>query len=99
MDIELSPLAPTWRNGQVEKVAMTKRLDQFLLVEYLLGTVNTCKSWIENVAISAHKPIILPLEKDAHLVKYPFKYFLVWNKDVEFTSLVHSHWKTFYRYR
>ena len=74
VNIEPNQLVLTWKNGRIEVDIDAKRLDRFLLVEYLLGATNFCNSWVESVSIFDHLLIVLCLEKDSLIPHYPFKY-------------------------
>jgi hypothetical protein len=85
-------LLPTWRNGRRGRDYIAKRLDRFLIDEKLVDSGMNYRSWVCNVKISDHMPVILHLEAVKDQVKYPFKFNLVWLDDPEFVALVRSNW-------
>ena len=44
-------------------VVVAKRVDRYLVVENLIGSVDMCRYWMENVVISDHIPFALKIEK------------------------------------
>jgi hypothetical protein len=78
VDVEPVKLLPTWRNGRSGQDYIAKRLDRFLLSENLVSSGIRYRSWVCNVKISDHMPVILHLEQEKEFVNYPFKFNYVW---------------------
>jgi hypothetical protein len=92
VDVEPVKLLPTWRNGRSGRDYIEKRLDRFLIDEKLVDSGLRYKTWVCNVKISDHMPVILHMEQVKDHVNYPFKFNIVWLNDPEFVDLVRSNW-------
>jgi hypothetical protein len=88
IDIEPINLLPTWRNGRGTQDYVAKRLDHFLISESLVDSGNIFRTWVVNVKISDHMPVVFQMEPTQQKHKVPFKFNLVWLKDPYFASLV-----------
>jgi hypothetical protein len=92
VDVEPIKLLPTWRNGRGGQEYIAKRLDHFLITEDLALSGLRYRSWVSNIKISDHMPVILHLEQDKEKFCYPFKFNFVWLEEPEFDNLVRSNW-------
>jgi hypothetical protein len=63
VDVEPLKFLPTWRNGRKGHDYIAKRLDRFLVSEKLVSSGIRYRSWVCNVKISDHMPVILHLDK------------------------------------
>lgn len=95
IDVAPSPFLPTWRNGRKGLDAVAKRIDRFLIHENLYSGLDYCCSWVENVHISNHMPIMLKMGVNGDRTSYPFKYCPIWSNDRSFIHLVKQHWDNF----
>lgn len=59
VDVVPRPLAPTWNNGRLGDMTIKKRIDRFFIAEALLDSLRNYRSWIQQIKISDHLPIIL----------------------------------------
>jgi hypothetical protein len=64
VDVEPIKLLPTWRNGRGDQDYIAKRLDRFLINEELALSGLRYRSWVSNIKISDHMPVILHLEQE-----------------------------------
>jgi hypothetical protein len=92
VDVEPVKLLPTWRNGRKGHDYIAKRLDRFLVSENLVSSGIRYRSWVCNVKISDHMPVIIHLEQGNDIVSYPFKFNAVWLEDPDFVNLVRTNW-------
>jgi hypothetical protein len=92
VDAEPTKILPTWRNGRKGQDYIAKRLDQFLISEKLVSSGIKYRSWTCNDKISDHMPVILQLDFGSDIVRYPFKFNVVWLEDPYFVSIVRNNW-------
>ena len=67
---------------------MDKRLDHFLMVEYLVDEVGIFWSWVVNVKIYDYMPILLQLEGSWEKILYPFKFNHGWLEFLDFNMMI-----------
>jgi hypothetical protein len=67
-------------------------LDHFLISEKLVDSGLKFRTWVVNVKLSDHMPVVFQLDQDQQKQKIPFKFNSVWLKDPDFELLVHSNW-------
>jgi exonuclease III len=92
VDVEPVKLLPTWRNGRGDQDYIAKRLDHFLINEELALSGLRYRSWVGNIKISDHMPMIFHLEQEKEKYNYPFKFNYVWLDEPDFVNLVRSTW-------
>jgi exonuclease III len=92
VDVEPIKILLTWRNGRKGQDYIAKRLDRFLIYEKLVSLGIRYRSWICNDKISDHMPIMLQLDFGSDIVRYPFKFNVVWLEDQDFVSMVRTSW-------
>ena len=59
VDLSMNLPGPTWRNGRSGEAGISKRLDGFLLSEYLLPILSFYRTWATPTDVSNHYPICL----------------------------------------
>jgi hypothetical protein len=62
IDLEPVNIFPTWRNGRGTQDYVAKRLDRFLISESLLDSRHIFRTWVVNVKISDHMPVVFQME-------------------------------------
>lgn len=67
-------------------------MDRFLISEKLVDSGLKFRTWVVNVKLSYHMPVVFQLEQDQQKQKIPFKFNSVWLKDPYFELLMHSNW-------
>jgi hypothetical protein len=92
IDVEPVNFLPTWRNGRGEQEYIAKRLDCFLIKEELALSGLRYRSWVVNVKISDHMPVVFQLDQEQENISYPFKFNFVWLDEPDFVNLVRSKW-------
>jgi hypothetical protein len=92
IDVEPVNLFPTWRNGRGTQNYVAKRLDRFLISETLVDSGLNFRTWVVNVKLSDHMPVVFQLEPNQQKQKIPFKFNSMWLKDSDFSLLVCSNW-------
>jgi len=93
IDIKLTKLIPTWRNGRTGQGVVARRLDRILISEDLLTDIGLYRSWVEFPCISYHVPVILQLELPPAYKISPYKFNAQWLNDKDFVDLVFKIWK------
>jgi hypothetical protein len=92
IDVEPVKFLPTWRNGRGEQDFVAKRLDHFLINEKLALSGHRYRSWVVNVKISDHMPVVFQLDQEQEKISYPFKFNFVWLTEPDFVKLVRTNW-------
>jgi hypothetical protein len=64
IDVEPVKFLPTWRNGRGEQDFIAKRLDHFLINENLALSGYRYRTWVVNVKIFDHMPVVFQLDKE-----------------------------------
>jgi endonuclease/exonuclease/phosphatase family metal-dependent hydrolase len=90
VDVELVKILPTWRNGRKGQDYIAKRLDRFLIYENIVSSGIKYRSWTCNDKISDHIPVMLQLEFESDIVRYPFKFNVVWLEDQDLSFLLET---------
>jgi hypothetical protein len=62
IDVEPVDFFPTWRNGRVVQDSVAKHLDRFLIDERLASSDLRFRSWVVNVKISDHMPVVFQID-------------------------------------
>ena len=72
--VEIVPnvLCPTWSNGRCGVVGLDKIHDRFLLYKDLCENFGKYKTWSLSLGFCDHKVVLLQIDFDKSLVKYPF---------------------------
>jgi len=73
-DVEPVKLLPTWGNGRGDQEYVAKRFDRFLINEELALSGLRYRSWVGNINVFDHMPVILHLEQEKEKYIYPFKF-------------------------
>ena len=92
LDVLLSKLGPTWKNGWVGFEGVSKRLDRFFVYEDFAGILTMYRSWDIISSISNHFLICLQLDGENSGIHFPFKLNHMWIKDEDFSLLVRHFW-------
>jgi hypothetical protein len=56
---------PTWRNKRSGSVALAKRLDKFIVSNWVLTKIGRYKAWVGMEGSSNYQPILLQLDSDS----------------------------------
>lgn len=94
IDIPSANILPTWRNRRNGEDSLARRLDRFLIKDQLLGLGFIFRQWVGSGGISYHLPIFLDIRGGICKPRAPFKFNTTWLKDVAYTRLVTSFWKS-----
>ena len=92
VDIVPNVMVPTWSTGQCDGAGLPKQLDKFLLDENLCDDFGKYRSWSYSMGISNHKAIILLIDFDKKIVKFPFKFNSIWLEETYFCEFVKKQW-------
>ena len=93
VDIVPNVLCQTCLNGRCGEEGLVKILDRFFLAEDLCENFGKFRSWSHSLGISDHKVVLLQIEFDKSLVKYPFKFNPIWLEDHLLCDFVKEQWK------
>eukprot|EP00253_Pinus_taeda_P022843 PITA_22843 len=85
-------LKPTWRNRRVGGDRIAKRLDHFLVSEFLFSRVPMIRQWFEEIGNSDHFPIFLDMTNPPPKPPAPFKFNPAWLHDPTFCKLFNDTW-------
>lgn len=92
LNISPVPLSSTWCNGRQEDQGIAKRIDHFLISDFLAEHVDCYRVFHINSKVSDHFPICLQFDLEATGHNYPYK-FNHHSLDVSaFQSLVREYW-------
>eukprot|EP00253_Pinus_taeda_P025948 PITA_25948 len=83
---------PTWRNRRVDKAALARRLDRFLMKVPLMQHLHHYKQWVGSGGISDHSLIYLEVFGPHPKPKAPFKFNHVWLQDPAYINMVSEFW-------
>lgn len=92
VDVVPPELVSTWSNGHVGQDSISKRLDRFLMAEYLCVSIGRFRSWSFSTSFSDHKAVSLQLDFDAEIGIFPFKFNPIWLGDMEFNDFFKCVW-------
>ena len=95
VDIETNVLCPTWSNGRCGALGLAKILDRFMLAEDLCEYFGKYRTWSHSLGFSDHKAVLLQIDFDKSLTKYPFKFNPIWLEDQQFCDFVRVQWLNF----
>ena len=81
--VEIFPnvLCPTWSNWRCGVVGLAKIHDRFLLYKDICDDFGKYRNWSNSLGFCDHKVVLLQIDFDKSLVKYPFKFNLIWIED------------------
>eukprot|EP00253_Pinus_taeda_P011881 PITA_11881 len=85
-------LKPTWRNRRVGGDRIAKRLDRFLVSEFLFSRVPMIRQWVEEIGNSDHFPIFLDMNNPPPKPPAPFKFNPAWLQDPTFCKVFNDTW-------
>ena len=88
VDIVPNVLCPTWSNGRCGPSVLAKRLEIFMLVEDLCEGFGKYRTWSHSLGFSGHKVVLLKIDFDKSLTKYPFKFNPIWLEDQNLCALI-----------
>jgi hypothetical protein len=88
MDVEPSSSNPAWRNNKQDMESISKRLDQFLVSNCILQSLDKYRTWVEHSGLSDHCPKFLQLRLQDNNPTNPFKFNSSWLGEVSFQNLV-----------
>ena len=77
------PMAPTWRRKHTGPNGVAKRIDQFLVSEYLIDTLSRYKLWVYISSLSYHSLILLQIDIAEHYAHSIHSNLIIlgsWNK-------------------
>eukprot|EP01018_Ginkgo_biloba_P004890 Gb_27684 [translate_table: standard] len=80
LDVEPAKLSPTWRNMRVGVDNIAKRLDRFLISDYLFNDKIRIRKWVSSGGGSDHFLLFLELELVGKTPPSPFKFNATWLK-------------------
>jgi hypothetical protein len=92
VDVTPIQILPTRRNGIGGQDYIAKRLDRFCILEDLALSRMRYRTWVCNLKVSDHLPVILHLESDNEKIFYPFKFKSIWLEDPELVNFVRTNW-------
>ena len=90
VDIVPNVLCQTCLNGRCGEEGLVKILDRFFLAEDLCENFGKFRSWSHSLGILDHKVVLLQIEFDKSLVKYPFKFNPIWLRTKIYVLLLKS---------
>jgi len=64
VDVEPSNIIPTWCNGRKRDEGITKNIDIFFILDFLVDDPFPLKSWVGSRIISYHMSILINLESN-----------------------------------
>eukprot|EP00253_Pinus_taeda_P005268 PITA_05268 len=85
-------LKPTWRNRRVGGDRIAKRLDRFLVSEYLFSRIPMIRQWVEEIGNSDHFPIFLDMTNRPPKPPAPFKFNPPWIQDPTYCKVFNDTW-------
>ena len=88
LDIDPVKLVLTWRNRRFGENRIAKRLDHFLVADWLAHEVELVRQWVGTGGISDHSPIFFEMRGRTRKPPSPFKFNSGWLKDSSFCDLV-----------
>jgi hypothetical protein len=91
VDLEPLKLSQTWWNGRKGDFLVAKRLDRFLISEYLLENPWIFKSKLVVGGMFDHMPILLKIDKRGSNPPSLLKYNHAWLLEEDYRSLVESY--------
>jgi hypothetical protein len=93
VDAEHNEILPTWRNGRGGQEYIAKGLHRFLMSEDLALLGLGYRTWVCNLKVSDHLPVILHLELENEKCCYPFKFNSIWLEDPDLVNFVRTNWE------
>lgn len=94
IEIPMAQLHPTWNNHKTSEVLVARRLDRFLIHEYLTSSGISYRQWVGTDGIYDHSPIYLELAPYRRKPCSPFKFNATWLACPEYIDLVTNYWNT-----
>lgn len=84
IDVPMNKKLPTWHNRRIGDAALWRRLDMYLIHEYLLTSLTNYRQWVGTRGISYHSPIYLEVACSFKKPRAPFNFNLTCLKDPEY---------------
>ena len=92
VEILSTKITPTWKNNKKGEKGIGKRLEKFLMSEYLLAKVSRFIYWVLVSTIYDHSPIVFQFEQELMEFNHPFKFNHTWIKYASFCQMVIYFW-------
>jgi hypothetical protein len=92
IDISPTKLGPTWRNKRLGEDHIAKRLDHFLISNWLVEEPILFRQWVGSGGESDHYPIFMEIAGATRKPASPFKFNSGWLKEESFIKLVKEVW-------
>ena len=92
VDVAPVKIWPTWRNKRSGDQAVSKRLDRFLVLEYLISSNLILKASVEIGGTSYHCHIVLSVKTLEVKIPAPFKFKPQWLEEEEYCNLIRKAW-------
>lgn len=91
-DVPPIKLTPTWQNHRMGESYVNKRMDQFLIADSLLESIDRICQWIGGFDNSNHNLILLEITHGGEKASNPFKFNGDWLNQEDFFNLIKNLW-------
>ena len=92
VDIVPSKITPTWKNSKQGGEGVCKRLNHFIMREYLVEYFLRYRPWVFHTNLSKHFPIALQIDVNCIDSNRPFKFDHSWLTNYNFCQMIRDFW-------